>query len=592
MDAAKALGTPRYDLRGVALLLAGGMCLVPFLQPRHLPPLRAFYDEWFAFAIFTVALGLVAVSPARAKFKWPAPALCLVLFSLTLIGRLPGGESAYSQSPLVWAIYALFAALVIALGHELSCEFGRERVCDVLAMFILAGALANSIFAALQTVGTPHILSSFIANRAGIRATGNVGQANLFANYVALGQASLVYLYARGKFGVIPALACGFLLVCGAAMATSRASTLYACGFAFLGYLAIRAQKDAQARRLGIAAFVLLAGVALAQWTVPAALSAAGYRTEGGVFRNTPADWEGSLPDEAANLRLSAWAMAIKLFQDAPWLGVGPDEFPGAAFARGLPPELAGDLLWTSPHNLVLHLLSESGLVGASLVGAAVLLWLRGALREFARLRDASLWWLLACAGVELLHALLEYPLWYAHFLSITALLMGVSSAGGIAVRPLIVRVAFGLSAVAGATLLALSLGAYLKFDLASPVAAGRSLAVDSEIARDRASLAELGHSLLAPRAETWLFLAFPLDESGLAEKIRVGSRVMRVWPAREVIVRQAIFLALVGRTEEAKTLLEQSLRTFPGRKKAFLAVIQTAPPRARATLEPLLLGN
>ena len=271
-------------------------------------------------------------------------------------------------------------------------------------------------------------------------------------------------------------------------------------------------------------------------------------------------------------------------------MGVGPDEFPGAAFKRGLPPELAGDLLWTSPHNLVLHLLSETGLVGASLIGAAVLLWLRGAWREFARIRDASLWWLLACAGVELLHALLEYPLWYAHFLAITALMMGVSTSAGIPMRPWIVRVAFGLSAIAGATLLALSLGAYLKFDLASPVAAGRSLAADSEIARDRASLAELAQSLLAPRAETLLFLAFPLDESSLAEKIQVGSRVMRVWPASEVIVRQAIFLALAERNEEARTLLAEGLRTFPARRQAFAEVIQSAPPLARATLQPLLL--
>ena len=252
---------------------------------------------------------------------------------------------------------------------------------------------------------------------------------------------------------------------------------------------------------------------------------------------------------------------------------------------HGLPAELAANQLWTSPHNLFFHLLAETGLVGALLVAAAMLTWLHGAWSEFARVRDASMWWLLACTGVGFLHALLEYPLWYAHFLAVTALLMGMSSTGGFAIRPTSLRAVFGLSAAAGAIVLAISLDAYLRFDLASPVAAGRSLASDSAIERDRESLAELGHGLLAPRAETWLFLSFPLDDSDLSRKIEVGRRAMRLWPSREVIGRQAIFLALAGRDSEAVGLLELGLRTFPTRRRVFSEMIESAPPRAREIL-------
>lgn len=89
-----------------------------------------------------------------------------------------------------------------------------------------------------------------------------------------------------------------------------------------------------------------------------------------------------------------------------PWIGIGPNAFAGVAFAQGLPPEVAGNQVWTSPHNLVLHLLAETELIGAGLICLGVLAWIR---------KSAGLFWL-------------EYSLLYAHFLAITALVMGVGA--------------------------------------------------------------------------------------------------------------------------------------------------------------------
>ena len=589
MNKAGTTGTARFDLNGVALLLAGGMCLIPFLQPRHMPPLRAFYDGWLAFALGSAAVALLALAPRKSPLGLPVPAILLAIFAMTLAARAFGQQSAYPQSPLVWALYLAFAGMMLTLGRALSAKFGQENVCEVLAVFILAGALANAFCAALQVKGIPSAMSGFVAHTQGTRATGNVGQANLYANYLALGQASLIYLYAREKVGGLPALACGVLLVACAALAASRASPMYAAGFALLGYLLVRGRSNASTRRLYVASLVLAGAVGFAQWLVPAGIGAIGLRIEGGVFRSTPANFEGPLPDEAANLRLSAWALALKIFFNAPWMGVGPDEFAGAAFKHGLPPEMAGNQLWTSPHNLILHLLAETGMLGATLVCAALLAWLLGASRQFFRIREPSMWWLLACVGVEMLHAMLEYPLWYAHFLAVAALLMGVGATGGIAIGPSIVRMVFGICALVGAILLSFSLGAYLKFDLASPIAAGRSLAHDKDVARDRAVLAELGNSLLAPRVETWLFLSFPLDDAGLEEKLEVGDRTMRLWPSREVAIRQTIFLALAGRNDEAVALLNACLMTFPAEQRMFVGMVESAPQRAREALEPAL---
>jgi O-antigen ligase len=578
----------RFDPRAAGLLLAGGMCLIPFLQPRHMPPIAAFYDEWLAFGLGLVAMAFTSAGKSGIS-RLPVLAICLALFALELFARATSDTPGYPQSSLLWGIYAFFAALVVMLGHDLATHFGQSRVCDLLAGFLLAGALANSIAGVLQMVGIPREIDAFVSYLRGARAIGNVGQANLYANYLALGEASLVYLFARGKIGRFAGLACGALLVGAAALAASRASVLYAVTFALLGYLAIRQQSDPQMRWVTRPALMLGLSVIVAQWLIPVAVDSLGIHMESGFQRNAPFEGDGPIPDEATHLRLVAWQLAWRMLMDAPWIGVGPDAFAGVAFTRGLPPELAGDGIWTSPHNMVLHLLAETGLLGAALICIGVFAWLRDSVRNFRQNPDPARWFLLACASVECLHALLEYSLLYAHFLALTALIMGVAGGTGPSIRPIARRMLFASSAVAGLVLVAATLMAYRKFDQASPVAKGRSLASDQEVARDRKSLAQLSESLLAPRTELWLFLSFALDDTGLVEKVAVGERVLRFWPSRDVVVRQSIFLALSGRHEEAVTLLKQGVRTFRGRGKEIVEMVQAAPLEAREALREAL---
>lgn len=589
----KTAGSHLFDPRVVSLLLAGGMCSLPFLQPRHLPPIRPFYDEWLAFALGLAAIGVASAGKSRLV-QVPIMAVFLVLFALFVLAHAVFGNPAYAQSSFLWAIYAVFAALLVVLGHELASHFGQPRFCDVLAAFLVTGALANSFAGILQVCGIPPALESWISHLGGSRAVGNVGQSNLYANYLALGEASLIYLFARGKICNALALACGAVLVIAAALAASRASPVYAIGFALLACYAIRRHSALELRRLVCASVAVAAGVIAAQWLVPAGMNSVGFHMEGGFHRNAPSAWEGLIRDDATHLRLVAWQMAWQLFQIAPWSGVGPDAFAGAAFEHGLPIEMAGTQVWTSPHNIVLHLLAESGLIGTALVVSGVLVWGWGTARAFRRNPDAARWMLIACAGVECFHALVEYPLFYAHFLAITALAMGASCgpSDGVLKLPMATRNLFAAGAVAGSIFLGSTLVDYFKFDLASPVATGRSLASDRETGRDRATLAALSNGLLAPRSELWLFLSFPLDHANLTEKLSIGSRVIRFWPSRDVVVRQSVFLALAGRDEEAVSLIRKAVRSFGKQRGEIADTIRSAPVEAGAVLVPALSGK
>ena len=83
------MSKPRFEASGTALLLAGAMCLLPFLQPRHMPPLAAFYDEWLAFALGSSSLAIYGLSRRHQVHvvHVPVAALCLTAFALLLAGR-------------------------------------------------------------------------------------------------------------------------------------------------------------------------------------------------------------------------------------------------------------------------------------------------------------------------------------------------------------------------------------------------------------------------------------------------------------------------------------------------------------------------
>ena len=578
----------RWDPRAASLLLVAAMCCIPFLLPRHFPPLRTFYDEWIALALGAGAIGLASLHRGNQDPRIPTIALWLGAFALYLSWYSVSGLAAYPQGPLLWAVYVAFAALLIILGRDLKDHFGQNRVCDMIAALILTGAMLNAISGVLQVIGIPRPIDAFISYLSGARATGNIGQANLYVNYLSLGIACVAYQVARERIRIAPGMAAACLLMVGISLSGSRSSMLYSVVFAVLGWIAVLRGKAMRDRQVGYIAIVLGLTSILMQWLVPICLNFLGIRIEGSFERSSGLDWD-TTKDESFGLRLIAWQFAIRIFTTSPWFGVGPGEFAGAGFGLGLPPELAAGGIWTSPHNLVLQLLSETGLVGATLVCIAIWTWFRSAIPDFLRAPTPVGWWLTACVSVEILHALLEYPFWYAHFLALAALFLGISSTNSVGIRPIAFRAVIASGAIGGAILLAICLRDYFRFDLASPIYAGRSLAKDAEFQQQLDTLAGLRGGLLAPRAELWWFLSVPITEIAIEEKIATGTRVLRTWPLHEVALRQCIFLALAGRESEARSLLGHTLKTFPKRRNATLQAIGSAPASAQKILESTL---
>ena len=541
----------------VSLLLAGAMCVLPFLIPYHQLPLLSFYPEWVAAALGVVAVAVALATGAFPSVPIPAPARWLIGFALYLAICAAARDAAYPQMTL-WAIaYVSYAVLMIWLGAHLAKTIGLARTAELLAACILVGALANAMAGIVQFYGRPVWLEDLIADLRGNRAYGNIAQPNLYANYLALGQAALLFLWVRGRIGRGVTACLAAWLVWASVLSDSRAALLFVLWFAAVGTLAAQRPPYDDMRRLRAATFVLAAATLAAFAVVPRLNELFGL---GPAAAGMDGRWFGG----AGFLRWPAWLLALRLFAGAPVIGVGIGEFAGAAFDAGIPRAMADTFeVWTSPHNLVLHLMAETGAIGAVLVLSGIGAWCWQAWRCRRATPEPAIWWIVAAVGVELIHSLIEFPLWSAHFLGVAGLLMGAltgvrpsdgmrAQTAGTVGRPV---AAVGCAALA--VMLALGVRDYWRLDVTRATGAGGTLAA-AAATQDVHTLRELTSGVLTPLAEFWLCIGAPLNRDDLDLKLRWSAKVMRYFPSNAIVGRRAVFLALDGREKEATVLVDR----------------------------------
>ena len=577
--------------KAVSLLLAGSLCLLPFLLPYHQPPILSFQAEWLAAALGIAAMLAALGRRGGALVALPLPARFLIAFAVFLAAQTLAANPVYPQMPLLGALYALYAVLLFWLGAQLAAAAGFERAAIVLAACLLAGALANAAAGMIQFYGRPAPLQDFVAELrygpAHNGAYGNIAQPNLYANYLALGATALAFLWQQERLRTPYALAAALLLAWAGALSGSRSALLYAFWFVVLALFSARLPAAAGSRRLRSAAFGIAAAMLAAQLAVPwlnAALEL-GPANQGAFERML------AISGGHTEARGPAWLLALRVFAAAPMFGAGIGEFAGAVFELGLSPEMALGEVWNSPHNLPLHLLAETGAIGAALALTCLGLWCWQTGRRYVAAPEPALWWIIAAAGIELIHSMVEFPLWYAHFLGVTALLMGLGAtpvtAAAAPSRPRL-ALAAGLCAVL-AFALALLLRDYLRLDATRATGTSLTLASRADTERDVAVMRQLASGALAPLAERWIFLGAPLDRGDLAARVGMGGRVARTFPANAVVVRRAVFLAFDGQSAGARALLLHALRSFPHRCKATVLILQQALAADPGAIEPLL---
>lgn len=572
--------------QGLALGAAGLACAVPFLNPLHGLPIPTFYEEWLAFVLGLAAV-LAAVVGAGAA-RMPRVALWLVAFVLLLALQWALARSAYRETIELGLLYVLWAALLAWLGAALRERCGAARTASVLASFILVGAALNAVLACVQAITGGSGLGPLFAAPAGGRVFGAIGQANLAANYLALGLASLVYLLATGGLRVAVAAALGLLLAAALALTGSRTAWLFVAWLVACGMIGRRtgggparvALRGALA--LGVALLVLqfalqaFGGVGAADASASALARMAGELAQ------------GAQPVGGIGARLFLWGVALDAFTAAPLLGAGLGEFAWAYF-NAHPPELHPALgaYQRQAHNLALQLLVETGLVGAALVVGGLAGWLLRAVRRQAAEWQPARWLALAGVGIALAHSAVEFPLWHAQFLGVSALLLGLGEPAVARLRSaLAARWLPGLAAIAGLALAAGALWWHEQLGRWVYALPDDALSAPGVAERQRAVLRRASGTLLRPYAELPLAAALVPERARLPAQRDLNERMLRFAPIGPVVYQQVTLLALAGERERAGALLERALVLHPRLRDEYAEAIA-----ALAAAEPAALG-
>jgi len=542
--------TPQSWPERLAQVAIGFLASLPFLTPWHTTPIGSFHQEWLA-AVLGIVVVVLALGGNRPLACLPrVAALPLLLLAAVLLQWLGQLGVIPSVAKLALLYLGWSTALMVAARH-----LGAQRVMPALAWGLFLGALAASLvtFAGLVPYGP--------------RLGGPLAQANHLADYLWLGLAAALYLLGSKRLaaklfwpGVLP-------LVAMSVLSGSRSPFLYALTLALLAHWSHR-QLPAIPRR---PAWLLLA-LYVALQPLPALLppAADGATLESPTFRLQE---QAKTPSIRLQLLEVAWNTALA----HPWLGAGIGNWPVQAAEPGRARPDSNPGVAEHAHNLPLHLAAEFGfpLTLALLAGFALWAWwvahspasrvphphpnppLEG---EGVAPPEAMLGLMLAT--VLGIHSLLEYPLWFAHFLAIASLTLGALG-GGIAIPPgRWTRLATASLALIGALWLADLRRDYRVLE----VALASNQSPQALMAARKALIALPSDSLLLPWRDNMACTSLDAAKVAVDDGLAVCGRAERFGLPSVVMAQRAVLLWRQGQPQAALAHVERMVRAHAGR--------------------------
>jgi O-antigen ligase len=562
-------------LHSVAAMCVALLLSAPFLLPVNGLPVHTFYQEWTAIALGCAAFLAILLAQGKTGVEVPRMVLLPLGILLLLLVQMAQGRLIYWQQGAVAAMYLLWSVAMMYVGSALRRRIGWDGLCRLSAWAVCLGALLSAVIGVFQLAGWQ--LGGLVVPMTGARVHGNLGQANHFADYLSLGLIATIYLVCTRRMNLFAAGGAIVLLLTMANWSGSRSVWLYLASAVLLATWVYRGERSTRTQAL-----VIWAGAAVVALLV--------VKLVFGIFSDEvtlrPAlDAAHSATVEARpSPRLAIWLAALLMIKSAPLAGVGFDGFAWNYFLlAGLLPAGIPEEITDNAHNLVLHFFAEFGLPGGILlIGAAVVWWLA----QFRQKVSIHCWWVLSLVAIVCLHSLLEYPLWYAHFLGLFALIVGAGD-----------RTVWRVGPASGSRIVVAALCTGIVWTLASVFNDYRRverLGVVSEAGRLQSEVhsdaVNVSRSTLFPDiVELGLSRTISVDRNALEAKLELNGRVLRTYPASDVAYRQSALLALAGDLPAAYRLWDLAIAAYPGRAMKVTENLAKSSSMGQAQLAPLL---
>jgi O-antigen ligase len=503
--------------------------------------------------------------------------LLLLVWLQFALGRLPS----LSQAGL-FSVYLMGSGLLMLLGHALRVQWGLPKLTKTLAIFLLCGAQLAALQGIAQHDAWGGIWTQWVLPKTSSAVYGNLAQPNQFADYLSLGLISLGLLFARQSLRVGTTALLAAPLLFALVLSGSRSAAVYWVALTAMAFVwQRRAHRATPWLRYNVA---VLLGFALMHWVVQLPLLSSASDSITSVQRllegsgMSPALSNAAsplVPSSASNtahssgqIRLGLWQESWVMWTQFPLLGAGMGQFAWQHFQ--LAPVLqnvhTGGAVSSYAHNLFLQIAAEMGLLGLSIFCLTLLLWLRQARQTDFTLEQG---WGYALLWVLFLHSQVEYPLWYAFFLGVAALLLGAFDqrtyrwATG---KPL--HIALLLILLAGSVALAQLWHTFRQLEALSQSVPPMALRDGSEAQRAvfqriQRELTQLhNHSLLLGNETDAMLSEMGWDH--VADKLVLNEQVLRFAPIPSAAFREAQLLARMGRQDEAQLQIQRAIWSYP----------------------------
>jgi hypothetical protein len=410
---------------------------------------------------------------------------------------------------------------------------------------------------------------------------GNTAQPNHYANYLALGLISLGLLYMRLSLRVwqVALLAIPMLFVM--VLSGSRSSWLYLLFVAGLAFL--WQWRDKAMRPLMYYSLALVLGFGLMHLVVqiPWLAGASGIVT-------TMDRFSGS--DATGGIRLHLWREAGLIFAQFPLLGAGFGQFAYQHFELGAElrnPAIAG--LYNNAHNLVLQIAAEAGATGLTVLLGTLGLWFWQSVVRGAQFTVYH-WWGYAVLAVLGIHSSLEYPLWYAYFLGVAAVMLGIfdSTSYRLELRN-IGRMSVAMMLVLGGLTLTQTLLGYQHLE--------RALEMRAKVYKDRSllpaaqeGLLKVNNSpLLGSYGQLYIASTMEISAENLQLKLQLNQSALQFIPISPLVYHQPLLLTLSDRAEEARVQMEKAIWAYPADFQTARRELEDLASKDPARFSPLL---
>ncbi len=552
--------------------------MFPFVLPWHYQPIMSFHMEWWAFFLGLVLAAAWLACQARPVISLSRPGLALAGLAGLIALHTLLTDPVYPAQGWLSMLYLVWALLLMVVLGGLAEQQPRDEILVILAWALLAGSAYNVLASLVQASGIhAPLIDAFTSTGFGTLSVGLIGQRNNYADYLAIGLAATLYLQLKNKLPWYAILPLAALLTLGMALSASRSVWLYLAAMLALALVWRYRADNPAGRRLVWYVLSLTAAFQAWQLLIPVIFPVSGVQTANLRILESADEFP---------VRQAMWEDAWRMFLAHPWLGVGHQNYAWnhleliragtSAFLDQ--PDRMELYRWTHAHNIVLHLLAEFGLAVLPLLLAMG--WWLG--RFMVRVVTLEQWFMAAALAVLSLHSLLEYPLWYANFLALFAIMLALADE-----RPLRFAMPLGSLRRLGGLILLLGF-ALAGFAYLTNHALERAWANARQPVRNPTTNADLGRDLDVAQMNPFLqpitdsmFAQLPIPEGTPRElvemKLRLNANVIRFGGDATPYFHHTTLLWLAGRHQEAEAWLHQAERLFPGQFEPYLAIVENS---------------